>query len=288
VKRECYSLARRNGQTEETAGVGGGHPAKLLWIFRANGGDLPERVRNPCGLVPLPSIWHRREVRRIRLHQKTVAGNHPDEIVVSPLLERHDAAEGDVPASGDRELGQGLGTGVAMENSDNSGALCLADQRSGVVFRVAGVDDDRTRGLMCQLDLRRERGALRVAGRGVVVVVQTTLTNSDRATSDESAQPRYVTIGVERCGIVGVNARGRKNEARVFRGDLRGDRGSLDRFADADDRARARIAGAGDYRVAVAGERCVREVGVAVDEACRAPVLRGHLRSIQRRTGAAT
>jgi hypothetical protein len=29
-------------------------------------------------------------------------------------------------------------------------------------------------------------------------------------------------------------------------------------------------------------------VGVAVDEDCRVPVWRGHLRSIQRRTGAAT
>ena len=59
-------------------------------------------------------------------------------------------------------------------------------------------------------------------------------------------------------------------------------------FADADDRSRARLAGARDYRVAVAGERRVREVGVAVDEDRRASVRRGHLRSIQRSTGAAT
>ena len=41
---------------------------------------------------------------------------------------------------------------------------------------------------------------------------------------------------------------------------------SRERLSDANDRDRARIAGAGDYRVAVAGERRVREVGVAVDE----------------------
>ena len=38
------------------------------------------------------------------------------------------------------------------------------------------------------------------------------------------------------------------------------------RLSDANDGRRARIAGAGDYRVAVAGEGRVREVGVAVDE----------------------
>ena len=38
------------------------------------------------------------------------------------------------------------------------------------------------------------------------------------------------------------------------------------RLSDANDGRRARIAGARDYRVAVAGEGRVREVGVAVDE----------------------
>lgn len=43
-----------------------------------------------------------------------------------------------------------------------------------------------------------------------------------------------------------------------------------------------------DYLVAVAGERWVGEVRVAVDEVWNAVVLRGHLRSIQRSTGLAT
>jgi hypothetical protein len=71
---------------------------------------------------------------------------------------------------------------------------------------------------------------------------------------------------------------------RVLSGECR----CLERLAYADDGRRARIAGAGDYRVAVAGEGRVREVGVAVDEDLRAPAWRGHLRSIQRSTGAAT
>ena len=60
------------------------------------------------------------------------------------------------------------------------------------------------------------------------------------------------------------------------------------RFADADDRLRARGAGAGDYLVAVAVEGRVREVGVAVDEDRLPSILRGHFRSIHRRIGAAT
>jgi hypothetical protein len=141
---------------------------------------------------------------------------------------------------------------------------------------------------MSERNLRRESGTLRIAWRVVVVVVEAALTNCDRAALKKAAQLWYVALRVEGRGVVRVNPGRGENETRVSRCALSRDRGGLDRLADANDRGRARIAGAGDYRVAVAGERCVREVGVAVDEACRAPVLRGHLRSIQRRTGAAT
>jgi hypothetical protein len=65
VKRECYSLGRWKGQTEETLGIGRGHPTKLLWVIAANGCEFLEGVRDPRRLVPLPAVWHRREVRRI-------------------------------------------------------------------------------------------------------------------------------------------------------------------------------------------------------------------------------
>jgi hypothetical protein len=85
-----------------------------------------------------------------------------------------------------------------------------------------------------------------------------------------------------------MDAGRRENIAGIFSGALGSDRGCTKRLTDADDGDRPRNAGAGYYLVAVAGERRVREVGVAVDEDRRASVLRGHLRSIQRRTGAAT
>jgi len=85
-----------------------------------------------------------------------------------------------------------------------------------------------------------------------------------------------------------MNARGRENELRIVGSDFARDFGCRERLSNADDGSRARFAGAGDYLVAVTGERRVREVGVAVDEDGRMPVARGHLRSIQRSTGAAT
>ena len=79
-----------------------------------------------------------------------------------------------------------------------------------------------------------------------------------------------------------------EHETGMVVGELRRNFRCGQRLTDADDRLRARGAGARDYGVAVAGERRVREVGVAVDEDVRAPVFRGHLRSIQSSIGAAT
>lgn len=84
-----------------------------------------------------------------------------------------------------------------------------------------------------------------------------------------------------------VNPGRSENESRILGGELRGDSRRRQRLTNADNALGARGAGTRDYRVAVAGERRVREVGVAVDEDGRTPVLRGHLRSIQSRIGAA-
>ena len=288
VKRECYSLGRWKGQTEQTLGIASCDGAKLLRVIPASGGEFRESSWYPRRLVPLSAVWHRSEVRRIGLNQEAVPRHHPNEIVVRPLLERDDPAERDVPTGGDSEISQRLRTCVAVQYSDNPAHACLADCGTRIVLGVASVNDHRTLHLVSERNLRRESGTLRIARRIVVVVVEAALTHRYRAALKKAAQLRYIALCVEPRGIVRMNTRGREDKARVFRGAISGDCGGSDGFADADDRDRARIAGAGDYRVAVAGERCVREVGVAVDEACRAPVLRGHLRSIQRRTGAAT
>jgi hypothetical protein len=288
VKRECYSLGRWKGQTEESMGVGRSRGAKLLRIIATNGGDLPERVRDPCRLVPFPAVRHRREIRRIGLDQKAIARHHPNEFVVSPLLERDYTAEGDIPTGGDRKFCQRVRTRVAVQDSNHSAAACLSYCGARIVFGITSMDDYRTPGLVRERDLRGECSPLRLARGVVIVIVEAALTYRNRTLLQKGPQLWDVAVCVETRGVVRMNARSRENEPPVFRGVVGCHRGCIDRLTDADDGGRARDAGAGDYRVAVAGERCVREVGVAVDEACRAPVLRGHLRSIQRRTGAAT
>ncbi len=63
-----------------------------------------------------------------------------------------------------------------------------------------------------------------------------------------------------------MDSRGGEDKTRIPRREFSCARCRLERLSDADDSRRARIAGAGDYRVAVAVERRFCEVGVAVDE----------------------
>jgi hypothetical protein len=153
-----------------------------------------------------------------------------------------------------------------MEDSEDAGSSGIADDRAGIVFGISGVDHDRLVHLSSERDLSGERGALGLARRVVVVIVESALANRHGRLSKQLAQLRNVARRVERGCVVGMDSSGRKDESGVVRGALGGDRGRRERLADADDRQRARNAGARDYRVAVAGEGRVREVGVAVDE----------------------
>jgi hypothetical protein len=126
------------------------------------------------------------------------------------------------------------------------------------------------------------------------VVVESTLADRDRAFSYENSQlgnrsgwiesRRIVRMNSSRMpDVAGVTARERcciacsgENISRAAAG------------TDADYGAGPGDAGPLDYLVAVAGERRVGEVRVAVDEVWNAAVLRGHLRSIHSNTGLAT
>ena len=119
------------------------------------------------------------------------------------------------------------------------------------------------------------------------MVIETALSDRDRV-SERFAQLRQIACCNEVGRIMWMDPCGRENEIRIVGSYFARDLGRRERFSNADDSSRARFASAGDYLVAVTGERRVREVGVAVDEDGRMPVARGHLRSIQRRTGAAT
>jgi hypothetical protein len=98
------------------------------------------------------------------------------------------------------------------------------------------------------------------------VVIEATLANG-HGVSEQLTQPGDVALFVEGGRIVGMDPRGSEDESRILLGVFRRESRRRQRLSDADDGRRARFAGAGDYRAAVAGERRVCEVGMAVDEA---------------------
>jgi hypothetical protein len=126
------------------------------------------------------------------------------------------------------------------------------------------------------------------------MVIESTLAEGYGAFSCENSQLRNRSGWIETRRIVrmnssrirdvaGVTARERCRIARGGEYIVRTAPG-----ADADYCAGPGDAGPLDYLVAVAGERRVGEVRVAVDEVWNAAVLRGHLRSIHSNTGLAT
>ena len=275
------------GQTKETFRVRSSGLAKRERIVSPGRGDLRKRVSDPRGLVPFASEGNGSQIRGVGLHQQALAWHESHQIVVAPLVERHDTAERDVPSRLEGGLGQRVGACITVHDTEDAGGSSFTNDRARVVFRVSGVDNHRFTCLASERDLSRERGALGFARRIVIVIVESTFSNRN-GPGQQLAQPGHVARYVERGCVVGMDAGGGKDEAGIVGRNLGGYDRRRERLTDADDRPRARIAGARDYRAAVAGEGRVREVGVAVDEDGRTLVLRGHLRSIQRSTGAAT
>ncbi len=237
---------------------------------------------------------HRRQVGRIGLGEDSVVGYESEQIVVVPLPEGDDTAEGDVPAGGDRGLGERMRSGEAMENSGYTRGARFRHHRARVVLRVTGVNDDRAAELAGEHELLGKCAPLLQARGVVVVVIETAFADRDRSGSHEVTQTGNVASRIKARGIVRMYACGVEDVARIARGERGCVTGGGEHFplaaarADADDRPGPGEACPLDYLVAVAVERRVGEVRVAVDEVWNAVVLRGHLRSIQRSTGLAT
>ena len=126
------------------------------------------------------------------------------------------------------------------------------------------------------------------------MVIESALADRDRAFSYENSQIGDRSGRIEPRRIMRMNA----SRMRDVAGVTARDRCSIARSGENIGRTAARTdadycagpsdAGPLDYLVAVAGERRVGEVRVAVDEVWNAAVLRGHLRSIHSNTGLAT
>ena len=114
-------------------------------------------------LVGPAPMWHRREVRAVGLGEHPIDRAQPCCLVqLRRRLERDDAAERQVRVAVEALSSLVGATGEAVEDRQFRCALGVEDvERLGP--RVAGVDDERQRSFVGELDLRGERGALRVA-----------------------------------------------------------------------------------------------------------------------------
>ena len=266
IKRECYSHGVVRGQAEQSSGIGDDRVPELGGVVTPHRRYPSERMSDPRRLVPFPAKWDRRKVGRVGFDQKPILRHHANQLVVRPFPESHDSRKRHVPPGIERDFRQRPGPGITVENAGYPAVSRIGDDRSGIVLGVASVHNYGLTELTGQLDLRGKRRQLRFAGRVLVVVVEPAFADCHRAITSESAELRKIFAGVEASGIVGMDAGGKKDEAGILLRAAGGDRGGSQRFADADNADSARRAGAGDYLVAVAGERRVREVGVAVDE----------------------
>jgi hypothetical protein len=208
------------GQTKEAFGIGGRHLAKLSAIDTPGTGDFVERACDPCRFVSLSAVRYRREVGRIRLDEQAIRENQSQQIVIPPLLERHNTAERNVPPGFECELCQRMTAGVAVKNTEHAGIFGVANNGAGIVLGVAGVNNDGSLHFSRQGDLGRECIALGGSRRIVVMVIEAAFANRDGAVPEELPQLGDVRLRIERGGIVGVDAGRRENVARIRCGAL--------------------------------------------------------------------
>ena len=220
AKRECYSLRRFKGQSEQSLGVSRCRCTQIDRIFVTSARQPSNGVEHPSRFVSLPAKWHWREIRGIRLDQQSVSGHESQQRVVSPFLESDDTAERHVPPCVDREFSERRRSSVAVEDADHVGGARFTDDCPRVVFCVACVYDDRPAHFMRQLHLCRKGGSLRVARRIVVVVVESAFADSDCRVSQQRAQLRKIACSIELRSVMGMDARSSEHESRIIRGQL--------------------------------------------------------------------
>ena len=119
--------------------------ARHAFQFRQHRGGVHHKGR----LVGLAPVRHRRQKRRVGLHQQPVQRHGLDDIAQGVgILEGGDAGDRNIKPQLQRRIGQLLRAGEAMDQA-GEGALAhfVAQNRDGVVIGVAGMDDHRQPGL---------------------------------------------------------------------------------------------------------------------------------------------
>jgi hypothetical protein len=111
-----------------------------------------------------------------------------------------------------------------VQDADHATVSCSANYRSGIVFGIAGVDDNRLPHFFGQRDLSRERGPLRFSRGVVVMIVEATFADGNSGAGEQPAQFRDVARRVKRRCVVRMNSGSRVHESGVVGRDLCGNR----------------------------------------------------------------
>src|SRR5579872_7337059 len=100
-----------------------------------------------------------------------------------------------------------------MKHTANTGRRGLDDQGTGVVLGLARVHHDRAPGGRRQLQLIAEAVALPRSRTVIIVVVEPTLSDGDRAALESCPNPGAVSGGVILTCVVRVHSRGGEDES---------------------------------------------------------------------------
>lgn len=82
------------------------------------------------------------EVGGVGLDQYAVVRDRANYSVATPVFERHNSAERDVPSGVERSMSKFDGTGKAMEHAEHAFPTGFAHHRRRIVIRITGVHDD--------------------------------------------------------------------------------------------------------------------------------------------------
>lgn len=182
---------------------------------------------------------------------------------------------------------------IAMENSSHTAGAGFGDHGAGVVFSVARMHDHRLARITRESELFGKCASLLESRRVVVVIIEPALSHSHCSLVEQLAKLIDIACRIESARVVRMNPRSVKNKSVVLGSDgCRCASGAEDipgaaSGADADYCTRSICTCSFDYRAAVAVERRVGEVRVAVDVPREIPIFLGHFLSIQRSVGPA-
>ena len=193
-------------EAEQAPRVVDGLVSQCCRIDVAHGGNTGRSESDPGGFVALTAVRDGSEIRGVGLDEYPVGGDRANDVVAGPVPERHDAAEGHVPPGIESRPGQIRAAGEAVEHSADPFPTRLAKHCGGIIVRIASVNDHGAIEALRELELHRERPALRVARRVVVVVVQATFADRDSPRIEETLQLGDVGDGIERRRIVRMNS----------------------------------------------------------------------------------